>query len=46
MSLTTQLLEANQANRSKAPAEFLEIMDAATYALIEQKIEDEAPKVG
>lgn len=46
MSLTTQLLEANQANRAQAPDEFLKVMDDATQALVDQQIEDKAPKKG
>lgn len=46
MTLTEQLLTANQANRAKAPAEFLEIMDNATRGLVEQQIADQAPKQG
>lgn len=46
MNLTEQLLTANLANRSKAPSEFLEVMDNATQALINKQIEAQAPRAG
>jgi peroxiredoxin len=46
MSLTTELFTANQANRKRIPAETLAIMDNATQALLDDHIEDRAPKAG
>lgn len=46
MSLTNELLTANQNNRSNIPAETLAVMDAAVANLLSDHIEDRAPKAG
>ncbi|TXF87605.1 AhpC/TSA family protein [Neolewinella aurantiaca] len=46
MSLTQELLAANQTNRANIPGETLAKMDAATQALLDDHIEDRAPKAG